>query len=105
MAEQLQQLPCPKCGRTWWWTKNTKPDEAICPPWYGCNPAPETTTIDSEKFIVVYSMENAGQLTDHYEFFEEEAEAYARYNELLFDDNLYAAGITVVIEATEPQWL
>ena len=27
-----QQLPCPKCGRTWWWTKNTKPYEAICPP-------------------------------------------------------------------------
>ena len=50
MSEQLQQLPCPKCGRTWWWTKNTKPDEAICPPWYGCNDEPDDYDIPLEGY-------------------------------------------------------
>jgi hypothetical protein len=39
---ETKLLPCPKCGRNWWWA-NTNPDEAFCPSGYGCRSEPEQT--------------------------------------------------------------
>jgi len=85
---EQQQLPCPKCGRTWWWTKNTKPDEAICPPWYGCNPAPEKAekAVQSVSVVKVMLDDSIGQ-----------AEVYVSDGSQLYRLN----GLTSVIARSE----
>ena len=84
---EQQQLPCPKCGRLWWWL-NTKPEEAFCPPSHGCNckPKEDKKAVRSVSVVKVVLDESIGQ-----------AEVYVSDGSQLYRLN----GLTSVIARSE----
>lgn len=44
------------------------------------------------------------QLVDHYELCETEVEAHKKYEACLDKDETWCAAISLVLDATEPQW-
>jgi len=57
-------------------------------------------------FAVFWTIkEDNGNTVDHYETHEDRGQADAHYKMLLNNPKLYAAGISTINQATEPQWI
>jgi|688.fasta_scaffold2431298_2 hypothetical protein len=55
----------------------------------------------SAPFIVVYTLRRSDKFSDHYEVFDDEADALWRYEEVLKDADLHVASIAQPIKSTD----